>query len=53
MLELPCFAGLKIRHFLSAGSFRSSVNCQENQLGPEGALLDPKGGLGFQSLENV
>ena len=43
--------GLKIRNFLSAGSFQNCVSSQENQLGPKGALLDPLGVLGAQSLK--
>ena len=38
--------GLKIRHFLSAGSFPSYLSSPENQLGSEGELLDPPGVLG-------
>ena len=45
-LSLLMIPGLKIRHFLSAGSFPSYLSSPENQVGSEGELLDPPGVLG-------
>ena len=43
LLQRQWAARLKIRHFLSAGSFQSCINNQEN-VGLEGALLlTPRG----------